>query len=81
MALLRRGRHRVSLAILTSNSFSHSYGKTTCGALPGALLRGLGASSVPRGESGPAGEVAGRLQGPRRGSGSGRLGDRPDIAG
>jgi hypothetical protein len=48
VALLRRGRRRLSIAILTTNSPSHAYGKRTLRGVAARLLRGLRPSSVPR---------------------------------
>jgi hypothetical protein len=48
VALLRRGRRRLSLAILITNSPSHAYGKQTLRAVAARLLRGLRPASVPR---------------------------------
>jgi hypothetical protein len=45
VALLRRGRRRVSVAILTTDSPSHAYGKATLRGVAARLLRGLGPSS------------------------------------
>ena len=45
VALLRRGTRRVSVAILTTNSPSHAYGKQTLRGVAARLLRGL---AVPR---------------------------------
>lgn len=47
-ALLRRGRRRLSIAILTTNSPSHAYGKQTLRGVAARLPRGLRPSSVPR---------------------------------
>jgi len=41
VALLRRGRRRVSVAILTTNSPSHAYGKRTLRGVGARLLSGL----------------------------------------
>ena len=41
MALLRRGRRRVSVAILTTSSPSHAYAKETLRGVAALLLRGL----------------------------------------
>jgi beta-lactamase class A len=41
VALLRRGKRRLSVAILTTNSPSHAYGKQTLRAVAARLLRGL----------------------------------------
>jgi len=48
VALLRRGDHRVAVAILTTANPSHAYGKETLRGVAGRLLRGLLADSVPR---------------------------------
>jgi hypothetical protein len=45
VALLRRGKRRVSVAILTTNSPSHAYGKATLRGVAARLLRGLGPDS------------------------------------
>jgi beta-lactamase class A len=45
VALLRRGRQRVSVAILTTDSPSHAYGKRTLRGVAARLLKGL---AVPR---------------------------------
>ena len=45
VALLRRGERRVSVAILTTNSPSHAYGKATLRGVAARLLRGLGPDS------------------------------------
>jgi hypothetical protein len=45
VALLRRGERRVSVAILTTGSPSHAYGKRTLRGVAAALLRGLGPDS------------------------------------
>jgi hypothetical protein len=47
VALLRRGRRRVAVAILTSANPSHAYGKETLRGVARRLLRGLGPDSVP----------------------------------
>jgi beta-lactamase class A len=47
-ALLRRGRRRVALAILTTNSPSHAYAKQTLRGVARRLLKGLRPGSVPR---------------------------------
>jgi beta-lactamase class A len=41
VALLRRGKRRLSVAILTTNSPSHAYGKQTLRGVAARLLRGL----------------------------------------
>jgi hypothetical protein len=48
VALLRRGRRRVAVAILTTGNPSHEYGKETLRGVARLLLRGLGPRSVPR---------------------------------
>jgi beta-lactamase class A len=48
VALLRRGERRVSVAILTTNSPSHAYGKRTLRGVAARLLRGLAARPGPR---------------------------------
>jgi hypothetical protein len=48
VALLRRGRRRISVAILTTASPSHAYGKETLRGVATRVLRGLGPASVPR---------------------------------
>jgi hypothetical protein len=45
VALLRRGKRRVSVAILTTSSPGHAYGKQTLQGVAARLLRGL---AVPR---------------------------------
>jgi beta-lactamase class A len=51
VALLRRGRRRVSVAILTTNSPSHAYGKQTLRGVAARLLRGLAVSRPGSGAS------------------------------
>ena len=46
-ALLKRGRRRLSVAVLTTNSPSHAYGKETLRGVAARLLRGLDASARP----------------------------------
>jgi hypothetical protein len=46
VALLRRGGRRVSVAILTTGSPSHAYGKQTLRGVAARLLRGLGQDSA-----------------------------------
>jgi hypothetical protein len=41
VALLRRGKRRIAVAILTTNSPSHEYGKETLKGVAARLLRGL----------------------------------------
>ena len=48
VALLRRGTRRLSVAILTTGSPSHAYGKETLRGVAKRLLRGLEPGSVPR---------------------------------
>ena len=48
VALLRRGGRRIAVAILTTNSPSHAYGKETLRGVAARLLRGLGPASEPR---------------------------------
>jgi hypothetical protein len=48
VALLRRGRRRLSVAILITSSPSHAYGNETLRGVAARLLRGLGRGSVPR---------------------------------
>ncbi len=48
VAQLRRGKRRVSLAILTSANPGHAYGKQTLAGIARRLLRGLGPRSRPR---------------------------------
>lgn len=48
VALLRRGRRRLSLAILIAASPSHEYGTRTLDGVARRLLRGLGRRSRPR---------------------------------
>jgi hypothetical protein len=48
VALLRRGRRRLSVAILITSSPSHAYGNETLRGVSARLLRGLRPSSVPR---------------------------------
>jgi hypothetical protein len=48
VALLRRGERRVAVAILTTSSPNHSYGKRTLRGVAARLLRGLGPLSEPR---------------------------------
>lgn len=42
VALLRRGGRRAAIAIMTTGSPSHAYGKETLRGLAARLLRGLG---------------------------------------
>ena len=48
VALLRRGRRRLSMAILITSSPSHAYGNETLRGLAARLLRGLRPGSRPR---------------------------------
>jgi hypothetical protein len=48
VALLRRGRRRVAVAILITSSPSHEYGKATLRGIAARLLRGLRPDSRPR---------------------------------
>ena len=48
VALLRRGARRFALAILTTSSPGHAYGKETLRGVAARLLRGLGPDSEPR---------------------------------
>ena len=48
VALLRRGRHRIAVAILTEANPSHRYGKQTLRGVAQRLLGGLRADSAPR---------------------------------
>jgi hypothetical protein len=48
VALLRRGRRRLALAILITSSPSHAYGNETLRGVAKRLLRGLGPRSRPR---------------------------------
>lgn len=48
VALLRRGRRRFSVAILTAGNPSHAYGQQTLEGVSRRLLRGLRADSAPR---------------------------------
>ena len=48
VALLRRGRRRLSVAILITSSPSHAYGNYTLRGVAARLLRGLGPRSRPR---------------------------------
>jgi hypothetical protein len=52
VALLRRGRRRLSVAIMTTSSPSHEYGKRTLEGVARRLLRGLGPASRPAGAAG-----------------------------
>ena len=48
VALLRRGRRRLAVAILITSSPSHAYGKETLRGIAARLLRGLRPGSRPR---------------------------------
>ena len=48
VALLRRGRRRLAVAILITSSPSHAYGKETLRGIAARLLRGLRPDSRPR---------------------------------
>jgi hypothetical protein len=48
VALLRRGRRRLSVAILITSSPSHEYAKETLRGIAARLLRGLRPNSQPR---------------------------------
>ena len=48
VALLRRGRRRLAVAILITSSPSHEYGNETLRGVAARLLRGLGSRSAPR---------------------------------
>ena len=48
VALLRRGRRRLAVAILITSSPSHEYGKATLRGIAARLLRGLRRDSRPR---------------------------------
>jgi len=47
VALLRRGKRRLAVAILITSSPSHAYGKETLRGIAARLLRGLGPRSRP----------------------------------
>jgi hypothetical protein len=51
VALLRRGGRRVAVAIMTTSSPSHEYGKATLEGVARRLLRHLDASSIPAGSA------------------------------
>jgi beta-lactamase class A len=57
VGLLRRGEHRVAVAVLTVNSPSHAYGKATLEGVSKRLLTGLGRELI-----GTAVEAQGRIQ-------------------
>ena len=46
VGLLRRGRHRVAIAVLTVNNPSHAYGKATLRGVSRRLMRGLGPQRI-----------------------------------
>ncbi len=48
VALLRRGRRRVAVAVMTMRNPSHAYGKETLRGVAARLLRDLRPESVPR---------------------------------
>jgi hypothetical protein len=52
VALLRRGGHRVAVAIMTTSSPSHAYAQATLQGVAARLLRGLGPASLPAGAAG-----------------------------
>jgi hypothetical protein len=56
VGLLRRGEHRVAIAILTTGSPSHAYGKATLRGVARRLMRGLGPQ-----RTGTAGPSAGAM--------------------
>jgi hypothetical protein len=49
VALLRRGRRRLSVAIMTTSNPSHAYAEETLEGVAARLLRGLGPESDPMG--------------------------------
>jgi beta-lactamase family protein len=51
VGLLRRGRRRVAVAIMTTSSPSHEYAKATLEGVGRRLLRHLGAGSIPAGSA------------------------------
>jgi hypothetical protein len=51
VGLLRRGEHRVAIAVLTTGSPSHAYGKATLKGVSRRLMRGLGPQVI--GTAGP----------------------------
>jgi hypothetical protein len=51
VALLRRGRRRVAVAIMTTSSPSHEYAKATLEGVARRLLRGLRAGTIPAGSA------------------------------
>ena len=52
VALLRRGEHRVAVAVMTTGDGTHAYGKETLRGVFKRLLRGLPAPPVRRGSPG-----------------------------
>jgi hypothetical protein len=60
VGLLRRGDHRVAIAVLTTGSPSHAYGKATLRGVARRLMRGLG----PR-RTGTAGPAEGSIESSR----------------
>jgi hypothetical protein len=52
VGLLRRGEHRVAIAVLTTGSPSHAYGKATLRGVARRLMRGLGPQRI--GTAGPS---------------------------
>jgi beta-lactamase class A len=53
VALLRRGRRRLSVAIMTTSSPGHAYAEQTLKGVAARLLRGLGPASLPVGARAP----------------------------
>jgi Beta-lactamase enzyme family len=62
VGLLRRGRHRVSLAVLTSDSPSNAYGRETEEGVAKRLARGLGPQVRGRVEGAPWGALGSMLK-------------------
>jgi hypothetical protein len=60
VGLLRRGEHRVAIAVLTTGSPSHAYGKATLRGVARRLMRGLGPQRI-----GTAGPSEGAIQASR----------------